>query len=156
MPRTEWEAARSSTPRHIDGNSSSLWRWSGAVCVAKNHVLNLLLAKETGTYRLSQNSVASRQRFCFFLLSQPAGQVFLVWMWTVLLSLWCICSIPERVHVFRPGVRGAVLSATLSYPPPPPFVFCYLACLGGRHCENQSRPGRGGPDWMFMEMTWML
>lgn len=90
MPRTEWgENVGSSLPRHIDGFLSAIIVKIRHchVSLAKNHVLKLLLAKETGTHSLIQNQMASRySNFPVFLHQDRLwDKCFSVWMWTVIL-----------------------------------------------------------------------
>lgn len=72
---------------------------------------------------------------------------FSVWMWTVI-QRFDKSTVSGSVHVCVWGQaesESAELSSCspqtatdpLSYPPI--IVLCYLACLSGKHCENQSR-----------------
>lgn len=78
----------SSLPRHIDGFLSAIIVKIRHcyVSLAKNHVLKVLLAKETGTHSLIQNQKASRySNFPVFLRDRLWDKCFSVWMWTVIL-----------------------------------------------------------------------
>lgn len=73
---------------------------------------------------------------------------FSVWMWTVILRFdTSAVSMSVYVCVFRARQMKSLQSGrvvhlwqsqtSLSYPPI--IVFCYLACLSGRHCEKKKK-----------------
>lgn len=155
------ETVGSSLPRHIDGFLSAviLKIRHCHVSLAKNHVLKLLLAKETGTHSLIQNQMASRYSNFPILLNQDGlwHKCFSVWMWTVILR-FKMSAVFLSLYVCVSGQAKWVCRAVelLTCDRPRPYKLACNLCVLLTDLPQQQTLWKPEQDWLRLAVDWMF